>query len=429
MKLSVMLHENGGYTVYGKDIEPPPQSIQGDYFYFDPQKMRAVCSTIREKSDLKGRDTQFTVAVGLKREEVADFLEDPYQIAGLKQWMMKLQPEMAKEYAKTGVPIPKNYILEIAKDMKKKYPILEEKIDEILGIVAAIVKSIGSERIALVLKAEEHSLYAAMSCLPINLRGIAFCAPCYCYGGVEYGVINLVPEMSPYDVDLPTGNISRFNLTAIQKQRFYEDVRWFFAQKEESEDLRKRFDSNEFAEVKPELAAKAVLRYRELCGKYQGFIAEQRSKEKKRALNALKTVYAENPALAVLLPELPQERTEKKPKGARTEKAAHKNRHVSKGKSYEKSLGLLEKLCGVAFVLAGILVAAASRRVPEFVIRFEFNSLFLLSILGVFFGGYFIGKSEKREGRWTCLEKKWEKQQLEEPVGAEKISEFETKLP
>lgn len=127
MKLSVMLHEDGGYTVYGKDIEPPPQSIQGDYFYFDPQKMRAVCSTIREKSDSKGRDTQFTVAVGLKREEVADFLEDPYQIAGLKQWLMKLQPEMAKECAKSGVQLSKNCFLETAKDIKKNYPILEEK--------------------------------------------------------------------------------------------------------------------------------------------------------------------------------------------------------------------------------------------------------------------------------------------------------------
>lgn len=152
-------------------------------------------------------------------------------------------------------------------------------------------------------------------------------------------------------------------------------------------------------------------------------------KKKKRTLNELKIIYAENPALAVLLPELPQEKTEKKPKVVRAEEDARKNRHTSKGKSYEKSLGMLEKLCGVAFVLAGVLVAAVSRKVPELVIRFEFNSLFLLSILGVFFGGYFIGKSEKREGRWTCLEKKWEKQQLEEPVGAEKISEFETKLP
>ena len=426
MKLSVMLHENGGYTVYGKDIEPPPQNIQGDYFYFDPQKMRAVCSTTREKSDSKGRDTQFTVAVRLKREEVADFLEDPYQIAGLKQWLMKLQPEMAKEYAKTGVQIPKNYFLEMAKDIEKKYPILEEKKDEVLGIMAAIVKSIGSERIALVLRAEEHSLYAAISCLPINLRGIAFCAPCYCYGGVEYGVINLVPEMSPYDIDLPTGNVSRFSLMAIQKQKFYEDIRWFFAQKDKSEDLHIRFYSYKFAEVKPELAAQAILRYHEFCGKYQGLVAEQRSKEKKRTLNELKIIYAENPALAVLLPELPQEKTEKKPKVVRAEEDARKNRHTSKGKSYEKSLGTLEKLCGVAFVLAGILVAAASRRVPELVIRFEFNSLFLLSILGVFCGGYFVGKSA---GRRTCLEKKWEKQQLEEPAGAEKISEFETKLP
>lgn len=426
MKLSVMLHENGGYAVYGKDIEPPPQNIQGDYFYFDPQKMRAVCSTTREKSDSKGRDTQFTVAVRLKREEVADFLEDPYQIAGLKQWLMKLQPEMAKEYAKTGVQIPKNYFLEMAKDIEKKYPILEEKKDEILGIMAAIVKSIGSERIALVLRAEEHSLYAAISCLPINLRGIAFCAPCYCYGGVEYGVINLVPEMSPYDVDLPTGNVSRFSLMAIQKQKFYEDIRWFFTQKDKSEDLHNRFYSYKFAEVKPELAAQAILRYREFCGKYQGLVAEQRSKEKKRTLNELKIIYAENPALAILLPELPQEKTEKKPKVVRAEEDARKNRHTSKGKSYEKSLGMLEKLCGVAFVLAGVLVAAVSRKVPELVIRFEFNSLFLLSILGVFCGGYFFGKSA---GRRTCLEKKWEKQQLEEPAGAEKISEFETKLP
>lgn len=426
MKLSVMLHENGGYAVYGKDIEPPPQNIQGDYFYFDPQKMRAVCSTTREKSDSKGRDTQFTVAVRLKREEVADFLEDPYQIAGLKQWLMKLQPEMAKEYAKTGVQIPKNYFLEMAKDIEKKYPILEEKKDEILGIMAAIVKSIGSERIALVLRAEEHSLYAAISCLPINLRGIAFCAPCYCYGGVEYGVINLVPEMSPYDVDLPTGNVSRFSLMAIQKQKFYEDIRWFFAQKDKSEDLHNRFYSYKFAEVKPELAAQAILRYREFCGKYQGLVAEQHSKEKKRTLNELKIIYAENPALAILLPELPQEKTEKKPKVVRAEEDARKNRHTSKGKSYEKSLGMLEKLCGVAFVLAGVLVAAVSRKVPELVIRFEFNSLFLLSILGVFCGGYFFGKSA---GRRTCLEKKWEKQQLGEPAGAEKISEFETKLP
>ena len=421
-----MLHEDGGYTVYGKDIEPPPQSIQGDYFYFNPQKMRAVCSTIREKSDSKGRDTQFTVAVGLKREEVADFLEDPYQIAGLKQWLMKLQPEMAKECAKSGVQLSKNCFLETAKDIKKNYPILEEKKDEILGIMAAIVKSIGSERIALVLRAEEHSLYAAMSRLPINLRGIAFCAPCYCYGGVEYGVINLVPETSPYDVDLPTGNVSRFSLMAIQKQKFYEDIRWFFEQKDKSEDLHNRFYSYKFAEVKPELAAQAILRYRELCGKYQGLIAEQRSKEKKRTLNELKTVYAENPALAVLLPELPQEKAEKKPKGVRAEEDVRKNRHVSKGKSHERSLWMLEKVCGTAFVLAGILVAATSRKVPELVIRFEFNSLFLLSIVCVCCGGYFFGKSA---GRRTCLEKKWEKQQLEEPAGAEKISEFETKLP
>lgn len=398
MRLSVVLHENGGYQVYGKDIERIPQNIHGEYFYFDPRKKEVLCSVTREKSDRAGRDTQFTVAGQLEQKEVESLLSDPFQIHVLKQFLLQLSAEDAKQFAGKGISFQDEYLQNQAEAFRAEYPFSDENQETILGMVAAIVESAGEEPIALVLQAEEHTLYAALRFVPKNLRSVAFCAPC-CIdadASAEYGVINLAPKGTANYSDFSTGSVKRFSISGIQKQEFYRVICAFFQQHATDAELQKRFSAPEFVQTSPKDAAQAILKYCDVLEKQKEYsnAGSQKEKVRSRYLKEIQGERAINPALDFLLPMLPQE--EKKQQNGKTENRSRRNQQATPRNRTGVELWLLEKIVGIVLIIAGLLVAAASRRQPEFIIRFEFNSGFLLSLIGVLLGGYFMGKSAER---------------------------------
>lgn len=352
-----------------------------------------ICSTVREKSDQAGRDTQFTVLGQLESKEVETLLTDPYQIHVLKQLLMQLSPEDVKKYLKNGMTFPDGYFQEYTEAFRAKYLLYEEDQESIKGMISAIVESAGHELLAFVLPVEEHTLYAALSCVPQNLRHVAFCAPCYTgeNANTKYGVINLVPQNRIDYSDFPTGGVDRYNLPGIQKQKFYKTVCDFFSLKESDAELQKRFASPEFAQASSKDAAQAILRYCDVIEKQKEYCNARSRKEKERYLKDIQRERMSNPALDFLLPALLQESP-----SLQKEKAEGTFQQPAQRDRASVPLSLLEKITGILMVVAGVLAATVSKRQPEFIIRIEVNSWFLLAMVGVFWGGYFIGKGTNR---------------------------------